>query len=192
MQPIGYLMIEHRLIDRMIDMMKDEMDRIGEIGRVDTAFIETAVYFTRSYTDRCHHGKEEAIYFPALEPKPMTEELKKIMRDLVQEHAFVRKTVDDIEHAKDSYVRGEKDALAKVIGALNIITIFYPQHLEKEEKHFFYQSMEYLSPEEKDRMLRDFREFDAKLFYDEQKRLIEDLERKRNVHKGGASSGARA
>ncbi len=192
MQPIGYLMIEHRLIDRMIDMMKDEMDWIGEYRRVDPIFIEAAVYFTRSFTDICHHGKEETIYFRALEKKPLTEELKKIMSDLVQEHAFVRKTVDDIEQAKESYIRGEKDAHAKVIAALNIITIFYPQHLQKEEKHFFYQSMEYFSPEEKDKMLRDFTEYDAKLFHDEHKHLIEELERKRREQKGRAPSGARA
>lgn len=185
-------MIEHRLIDRMIDMMKDEMDWIGEYRRVDPIFIEAAVYFTRSFTDICHHGKEETIYFRALEKKPLTEELKKIMSDLVQEHAFVRKTVDDIEQAKESYTRGEKDAHAKVIAALNIITIFYPQHLQKEEKHFFYQSMDYFSPEEKDKMLRDFAEYDAKLFHDEHKHLIEELERKRREQKGGVPTGARA
>ena len=192
MKPIGYLMIEHRLIDRMIDMMKDEIDWIGEYRRVDPLFIEAAVYFIRSYTDISHHGKEEKIYFQALEKKPLTGELKKIMSDLVQEHAFARKTVDDIEHAKESYSRGEKDALAKVIAALNIITIFYPQHMEKEEKHFFYQSMEYLSPEEKDKMLADFAEFDSRLFHAEHIRIIEELEQRRREQKGGAPSGARA
>ena len=192
MLPIGYLMIEHRLIDRMIDMMKDEMDRIGQYGRVDTVFIEAAVYFTHSYTDVCHHGKEEAIYFKALDSKPLSAEHRKIMNDLIQEHVFVRKTVDDIEQAKGSYVRGEKDSMANVISALNIITIFYPQHLEKEEKHFFYPSMDYFTKEEKDKMLEEFAEFDGKLFHNEHRRIIEDLEQKRGAKRAGSSGEARA
>lgn len=185
-------MIEHRLIDRMLSLMRDEIDRIGRFQFVDTAFLESAVYFTREYADNCHHGKEEQIYFKALESRPLTAELRKTMSDLIQEHAFVRKTVDDIEHAKESYQRGEKNGLADVIAALNIITIFYPQHEEKEEKHFFYPSMEYFSKEEKDRMLRDFEAFDSRLFHKENRRLIEQLEKRRKEQKAGAPSDARA
>ena len=42
MQPIGPLMIEHRLIERMIRVMAGEPERMGETGRVDVALIDTA------------------------------------------------------------------------------------------------------------------------------------------------------
>jgi hemerythrin-like domain-containing protein len=153
MLPIGQLMIEHRLIERMFKLMRAEMDWIGEHRSIDTVFMETAVYFMRHYTDICHHGKEEQIYFNALAQKPLAPDLRKTMDDLIQEHVFARKTVEDLEHARESYARGEKTAEANVISALNIITIFYPQHLDKEEHHFFYPSMDYFTKEEKDKML---------------------------------------
>ena len=192
MLPIGQLMIEHRLIDRMINLVKDEMDWIGEYHVVDPVFLETSVYFMRHYTDICHHGKEEDIYFSALQKKPITPELRKTLEDLIQEHAFARRTVEEIEEAKNSYATGDKEAMAKVISALNIITIFYPQHIEKEEKHFFYPSMDYFSKEEKDQMLLDFSAFDSRLYHDEHKRIIEDLERRKAEQKSRAPPGARA
>jgi len=39
--------------------------------KADTAFIDTAVDFIRTYADRCHHGKEEDIRFRELKKKPI-------------------------------------------------------------------------------------------------------------------------
>ena len=74
MLPIAPLMIEHRLIERMIHLIQQELERIQanvavdpEFAFVDSVFIDTAVDFLRTYADRCHHGKEEDILFPELE-----------------------------------------------------------------------------------------------------------------------------
>jgi hemerythrin-like domain-containing protein len=176
MLPVGLLMIEHRLIERMIRLMKEELDRIGRYGRVDQDFIDDAVDFMRSYSDICHHGKEENILFQKLNDKHLSGELKKILDELVQEHIFARKTVDNLEWAKERYVRGERDAPADIIASLNIITEFYPQHIMKEEKHFFLQSMDYLSEEEKDQMLREFSEHDSKIIHERYRMIVGALE----------------
>jgi len=55
-------MIEHRLIERMIEVMKDELLLIERERKVDPEFIESAVDFIRPMqTDA--HGKEEDILF---------------------------------------------------------------------------------------------------------------------------------
>ena len=81
MQPIGPLMIEHRLIERMFTLMQREWQRITEnmavdpeFHFVDPVFIDTAVDFIRTYADRCHHGKEEEILFAALQKKELAPE----------------------------------------------------------------------------------------------------------------------
>ncbi len=58
MQPRGPLMIEHRLIERMIALIKKEIQRLQESSTVNPVFIDTAVDFIRTYADRTHHGKE--------------------------------------------------------------------------------------------------------------------------------------
>ncbi len=63
MLPIGPLMIEHRLIERMIKVMQEGLQRMKTERKADPLFIETAVDFIRTYADQCHHGKEEDILF---------------------------------------------------------------------------------------------------------------------------------
>lgn len=77
MMPIGPLMIEHRLIERMVKTIKGELRKISEENEVNVIFIDTAVDFFRTYADRCHHGKEEDILFRDLAKKPLSPDAKK-------------------------------------------------------------------------------------------------------------------
>lgn len=178
MLPIGVLMTEHRLIERMLKLMRDELERIGKYAGIDPDFIDFSVDFMRTYTDLCHHGKEEQILFKGLENKPLSPELKKTMNDLVQEHIFARKTVDDLEKANLSYIIGERAGPANIIATMNIIVQFYPEHIQKEEQHFYYPIMDHFSNEEKDKMLEQFVDFDSKLIHEKYKLSIKELEQR--------------
>ena len=74
MLPIGPLMIEHRLVERLIALMQKEGDRIKEDKLADIDFIDDCIDFIKTYADRCHHGKEEDILFKELENKKLTPE----------------------------------------------------------------------------------------------------------------------
>ena len=63
MQARGPLMIEHRLIERMISVIKAVLENFKSENKVDTVFVDIAVDFVRIYADRTHHGKEENILF---------------------------------------------------------------------------------------------------------------------------------
>jgi hemerythrin-like domain-containing protein len=93
--PIGPLMIEHRLIERMIEVMKRQLQEWETEPTMDPSFIETAVDFIRTYADRCHHGKEEDILFRDLSKKPISGNHKRIMEELVEEHRWGRRTTED-------------------------------------------------------------------------------------------------
>jgi len=69
MLPIGPLMIEHRLIERMIKLMDKASKKMQKQDNADLNFIDIAVDFIKIYADRCHHGKEEDILFKALTKK---------------------------------------------------------------------------------------------------------------------------
>jgi len=84
-------MIEHRLIERMIEVMGEELLLIEKEKKVDPEFIGMAVDFIRTYADRCHHGKEEDILFRDLGAKKLTDDHRRTMEDLVEEHRFGRK-----------------------------------------------------------------------------------------------------
>ena len=63
MLPAGPLMIEHRLIERMIKILDRSLRKMEREKELDLNFIDTLVDFIRTYADRCHHGKEEDILF---------------------------------------------------------------------------------------------------------------------------------
>jgi hemerythrin-like domain-containing protein len=166
MLPIGPLMIEHRLIEKMIAVIRREVDNAEREDRIDPAFIDTAVDFMRTYADKCHHGKEEDILFRDLGGKDLSQELKGILSELIEEHKMGRKVVSDLVDAKSRYMRGEKDALHAILDSLRHLTAFYPKHIEKEDRHFFIPCMDYFTSEEKQQMLKEEWEFDRNLIHE--------------------------
>jgi hemerythrin-like domain-containing protein len=175
MQARAPLMIEHRLIERMLELIKREAARIHETNDLNSVFLDNAVDFIRIYADRTHHGKEEDILFRDLAKKDMNDEEKRIMAELVQEHALGRKTVADLVDAKKGHFAGDSSALQVVLDRLEFLVSFYPRHIEKEDKVFFPAMMKYLPVEEQERMLAEFREFDRNMIHEKYRHLVEDL-----------------
>jgi len=178
MLPIGPLMIEHRLIEKMIKVVDAELDRIVKTRKADVCFIDTVVDFIRTYADRCHHGKEEDILFRELKKKPITGEHRKIMGELRREHVQGRETVKKLVLAKESYGKGNKRSVDEIIELFKKLAEFYPVHIVKEDRHFFIPVMKYFSDEEKDAMLRESWDFDRKLIHEKYKNMVEELKGK--------------
>ncbi|MGZ3592545.1 MAG: hemerythrin domain-containing protein [Syntrophales bacterium] len=174
MKPIGPMMWEHRLIEKILRLFDGEIIKINENNKVDTIFIDTAVDFIRTYADRTHHGKEEDILFRDLAKKKLTPKLARIVNELIEEHKYARKTVGNLVAAKERYLTGE-DTSQEVISYLKELARFYPQHIEKEDKHFFFPCMDYFTREEQDAMLLEFYEFDRKMIHEKYKKVVEDL-----------------
>jgi len=177
MLPVGPLMIEHRLIERMIWVIGAELTRIEEKGEVNPEFIDLAVDFIRTYADNCHHGKEEKILFRELKVKPLAPDLKRILNELIEEHRQGREVVAQMVKAKEQYLRGETRAVSRIIDSMRWLVDFYPKHIEKEDRHFFMPCMGYFSPAEKDSILAEEMDFDRNLIHARYKTVVEGAER---------------
>jgi hemerythrin-like domain-containing protein len=178
MQARGPLMIEHRLIERMLSVIKVVIENIELKNRVDPVFIDIAVDFIRVYADRTHHGKEEAIYFRELKNKPLSTEDRRVMNELIEEHVFGRKTTKALVDANTRYRNGDETALADISSTLRTLVEFYPRHIEKEDKVFFPSSRTYFTNEDDQAMLAEFWEFDRKMIHEKYKSMVEGLEKK--------------
>jgi hemerythrin-like domain-containing protein len=176
MMPIGPLMIEHRLIERMIHSMKKEVARMKAERQADPLFIETAVDFIKTYADQCHHGKEEDILFRELQKKGMSEDLKCTMNELVEEHRLGRKTTMELLEAKEKYQHGDREAFLTMIVRMEYLADFYPKHIEKEDRRFFMPVMRYFSQEEKDAMLKEEYEFDRQFVHNRYEEVVRRAE----------------
>lgn len=177
MQARGPLMIEHRLIERMLSVIKDVLSKIESEHKVDPAFVDIAVDFIRVYADRTHHGKEEDILFRELGNKPLSAEDRRVMNELIEEHVFGRQTTKALVDANTRYRNGDETALTDIADKLQTLIEFYPKHIEKEDKVFFPSSRTYFTDDEDQAMLAEFREFDRKMIHEKYKSVVEGLEK---------------
>jgi hemerythrin-like domain-containing protein len=179
MKPRGLLMIEHRLIEKMLNIADREVRAMEETSFVDPVFIDGMVDFIRVYADRTHHGKEEDILFKELGGKGMDGTDAEMMLDLIQEHRRAREAVRDLVRAKENYLGGEIEALVDVREKMQWLIGFYPVHIAKEDKIFFPNTEKYFGREELDAMLSSFRQFDALMIHEKYNRVVEELSRTR-------------
>lgn len=174
--PVGPLMIEHRLIERMISLMDHEIQRMDKGGAADVHFIDTAVDFIQTYADACHHGKEEDILFRDLQEKDLSDNDERVMQELIEEHIWARKTTGQLVDARERYAEGDKDAVDEIIELMGSLVRFYPRHIQKEDKDFFKASMAYFPQEEQDAMLEEEYEFDRRFIHEHYERVVEGIE----------------
>lgn len=176
MKPYGILMIEHRLIERMVKLLEKEISSITQKKKADPFFIDTAVDFFRIYGDKAHHGKEEDILFAQLDKKDLSPEHKSMMKKLIAEHVFMRQLTDNLVEAKEKYANGDEDALNDIERFLRALVDIYPKHILIEDKEFFIPAMTYFSEEEQNAMTDEFLEFDRKMLKDKYVKMVEGLE----------------
>ena len=177
MQARGPLMIEHRLIERMLSVIKAALPKIESKHEIDPVFVDIAVDFIRVYADRTHHGKEEEILFRELKNKPLSNEDQRVLNELIKEHMLGRQTTQALVIANTRYRNGDKTALADIVDKFKTLIEFYPKHIEKEDKKFFPSSSDYFTDEEDQVILTEFWEFDRKMIHEKYKSVVDELEK---------------
>jgi hemerythrin-like domain-containing protein len=172
MTPIGALMIEHRLIERMLRLLAAQVERIRADRTADSEFVAAAVDFLRDYADRCHHGKEEDILFRDLAARPLEEPLRRTLQELIAEHAHARELTGLVAEANERYRGGEPAALDDLAAAAGELVALYPPHIEKEDRHFFVPIMDCFTKQELADMLGRFWEFDRLLIHERYRGVV--------------------
>jgi hemerythrin-like domain-containing protein len=96
------------------------------------------------------------------------------MNELIEEHEYSRKTIEEIEAAYKNHEKGQ-DSLNILLEKLKTLTEVYPKHIEKEDKVFFPDSEKYFSEMEQHNMLEEFWEFDRKMIHEKYKAVVDKL-----------------
>jgi hemerythrin-like domain-containing protein len=171
-------MREHRLIERMVNLLQEEFKKGGDGTEIDPDFIATAVDFFKVYADRTHHGKEEDILFRELSDKDLSQKHKEMMNQLLEDHRTARKLVGAIAASNHSYINGEAYSQQRLKEASQDLVELYTTHIHTEDKEFFYPIMDYFTEEEQDNMLQEFWDFDKHMTHERYNQLVERCENK--------------
>lgn len=178
MLPAGPLMIEHRLIERMVTVLDRQRAKIAGGSPPDNDLLDAAADFMRTYADRCHHGKEEELLFAKLRTKQMTPEMVAAMDRLIADHVRSRELVGRTRDLNARSRSGDKVAGNELGAVLGELVKLYPDHIYREDKEFFPAAMRYLSKEESDAMLQQFNDFDRKMIHEKYRAVVEGAEKR--------------
>jgi hemerythrin-like domain-containing protein len=169
-------MVEHRLIERMLKIIKIKRMELFETGSADSAFIASAVDFIKMYADRTHHGKEEDILFKRLAGIQMDEKDQKVMVELVQDHEYSRQLVNELATANRKYIEGDQSYLKVILEKLDGLAEFYPVHIQKEDYAFFPRAEDYLDPKGREEIVGEFLKFDQRMIHEKYRLMVDGLE----------------
>lgn len=131
MDPIDVMMNEHQKILQVLACLEKMVWRSGDRGRIGEEPARGMIRFFREYADGIHHGKEEKVYFPALNERELSS------ADLLREHAEGRLLVSLMESAIPGAAEGNPDALDKFKQAAAQFIFMLRRHIRKED-HFLF------------------------------------------------------
>ena len=176
MKFIGPLMVEHRLIERIVPVLQKAIEKIDRDSQADPEFLVAAVDFFRVYADRLHHGKEENILFREMKKKELSPEDRKMLDELENDHKIARENVGALHKSAWEYARGDAAQLMEIRQRLETLAGLYEPHIKTEDNVFFPASGKYFSAEEQEVMFKEGEEFDKKLIQGKYKQALETWE----------------
>ncbi len=178
--PVEMLEAEHRVIQKMVAGMSVLAEQL-ELGEpVDVSLLESIVAFLRTFADRCHHGKEETLLFPALIRRGVPSHGCPI-GGLTMEHQKGRVMVGELADAIRGYAAGEPPAREDLVKSLRALVAFYPSHIWKEDYLLFPLAAKVFTPEDQRELMDKFETVERELGLDVHEgfeKLATELEQK--------------
>jgi hemerythrin-like domain-containing protein len=74
MKSVERLMAEHELIERGLVLLEKAVARIDAGQTLPEGFSAWAARFFQQFADKCHHAKEEDVFFPVLKQRGIPEQ----------------------------------------------------------------------------------------------------------------------
>ncbi len=146
------LKADHRVIEKVLAVL----EKLTADPQALDAW-NKAIDFIRNFADRCHHLKEEKIFFPALEKKGIPRDGGPIGM-MLTEHEEGRGYVRAMAEA----LKGEVPPKTALVENARAYLSLLRDHIRKEDEILFNMADEVLSSEEQKNLLREFEEHEAK------------------------------
>ena len=171
------LVHEHDAILFALRVLDEISDRVHEGKDVPAGDIIELIEFLKLFADKCHHGKEEGFYFPAIESAGIPRANGPI-GVMLSEHdagrAFIKEmqcSVSEIISDKEGFVKAAK-------GYVELLR----SHIEKENTVLFPMGDAKLSEAKHKELLEEFEKFEENVIgkgkHEELHKQLEEFNRK--------------
>lgn len=192
MKPSDILSGEHRVIEQVLDCLEKMAERAEASGQVDAASARKAIDFLRNFADRCHHGKEETHFFPAMEAKGFPREGGPT-GVMLYEHELGRSRVAGMDQAISAAEAGDGAAVRRFAEHARAFIALLRNHMEKEDHCLFGMADQAFSEAEQINLLEAFRRTESEHIgvgvHERYLRIAEELAAQFNLPKREPSCG---
>lgn len=146
---------EHDGILFGLDILEQMADSARKTGAHHTDDVREMIRFLRLFADKCHHGKEEGLFFPALEKAGVPSQGGPIGQMLL-EHTQGRQFIAAMGASAEGVGMKADDFIQAAAGYVRLMRA----HIEKENTVLFPMGDRLLPPEEQARLLKEFEAFE--------------------------------
>jgi len=145
MNAIDELITEHEAVKttlRVLDNISHRISTSATISQIE--HIEQLFEFFTVFVDKCHHGKEEELLFPAMEAVGISREGGPI-GVMLSEHQQGRDLVSKMKQDLGAYVNGDGNAAQAFKMHADAYVDLLNYHIDKENEVLFPMAMKHLS-----------------------------------------------
>lgn len=180
MRPTEQLRNEHEAILSMLTILERVCKKLDSAGEVDSSHLEDIIEFFKVFADKCHHGKEEAHLFPAMEEAGVPR-YGGPLGVMLEEHDTERGYVRAMSDGAQRYKSGDDRYSAQFVNSARRYIELLRQHINKENNIVFPLADNSIPPQRQDELQEKFdrveREIVGKGKHEEFHRLLRQLGR---------------
>lgn len=173
---IDELKHDHDAILSALKILDTMVGRLGKAGAPSADDLQSFIGFLKEFADKCHHGKEEGILFPALTDAGMPKQGGPVSV-MLSEHVEGRTLIQEMEKA----LSGTVDAKAFAEAAREYADLLRA-HIAKENDVLFPAAERLLASPELQRIHGKFQEHEETVIghgrHEELHRMLKELKQK--------------
>jgi len=145
-----------KLMLKIIEKITTELEAGKELNR---AHFQKIIDFIIGFADKCHHGKEEEILFPALVKHGIPDEGGPIAV-MLNEHQQGRDFIKLLSSAFKEYEGGNKSSVSDIVSSSRGYVHLLRNHIEKENNILFSMADRALNEKEQSEMFEAFEQME--------------------------------
>ena len=155
MTPTEILKQEHRAIERMLNVLERAADRVAKGVNVPSQTFRNAIRFIQQFADKCHHGKEEDLLFPAMERRGFPRHAGPLAV-MLNEHEAGRAHVRALVNAVELYEKNDPSSISQITEHAYGFASLLREHIMKEDNVLFVMAEQNLTAIDQNKLLADF------------------------------------
>lgn len=178
MKSTDMLMHEHRIIEKMLNVLSNYSVKLEQGKRVQPEKLRACVDFIKTFADTCHHHKEEGVLFAEMEVHGMPSNGGPV-GVMLSEHEIGRNYVKGMAQAIDSYEKGTAGADKEFVNNARNYVGLLSQHINKED-NILYPMAEQILGDIDGELVERFEEVEKKLgegVHEKYENIVDQLEK---------------